>query len=322
MAAARGERAHLSSPRTIRRRAPSASVGGPLGRQRRRIFLPFVLPALVVYVVIYLAPTVMTAGISLFRWRGSGPLTWRGLDNYINLLQDSAFQISVLNTLKILVLVGAAVFTLSFALTMVLRPMAARRTITAILFFPNIVSAIVLAIVWGHLFQADGLVNSALRGLFGIDGPAWLHIDNRFTMILVALTWIATGFYVTILMAAVDRIPNSFYEDAEIAGVDALQRFRFVTLPLSWDVVSVAALLWTISSVKIFDFIYASATGAGMPPLQTWNTAMFVYGESFGGRVPSYQLGYATAAAVVMLLLVIVFVVLLRRLMRREAVHF
>ncbi len=299
-----------------------APAGNPVDAQRRRIFLPFVLPAVVVYVAIFLAPVVMTVGLSLFSWRGSGPLSWRGLDNYAILFQDNAFQIAFVNTLELLVVVGGAVFLFSFALIMVLRQMAARRTVIAILFFPSIVSSIVLAIVWGYLFQSGGLVNSAIQGLLGVEGPRWLDLDNRFNMIMIALTWIMTGFYVTILMAGVDRIPSSLYEDAEIAGASPLQHFRFVTLPLMWDVVSVAAVLWTINSIKIFDFIVASSTGSGLPPLRTWDSAVFVYGESFGGSIPSYQLGYASAAAFVMLLLVIVFVVVLRRLMRREAIHF
>lgn len=285
------------------------------------MLLPFVLPAVAVYSVIYLLPAIVNAGISLFAWRGSGPMTWLGPKNYVDLFQDAAFQGALVNTLLILFVVGGAVFLLSFGLIMVMRLMAGKRAATAILFFPNIVSGIVLAILWSSLFQHNGLVNSGLEQFFGVSGPEWWSSDNRFTMIMAALTWIMTGFYVTILMAAVDRIPMSLYEDAEIAGVNALQRFRYVTLPLIWDVVAVAATLWTISSIKIFDFILGSQSG-GMPPLQYWNAAVFVYGESFGGREPAYQLGYAAAAAMVMVVLVAVVAVLLRRIFAREQVQF
>lgn len=141
-------------------------------------------------------------------------------------------------------------------------------------------------------------------------------------MICVALVWIYTGFYVTILMAAVDNIPAYYYEDAVLAGANSLQRFRYVTLPLSWDVVGVAALLWTISSVKIFEFIYAFAGASGyLPPTSSWNSALFVYGQTFGGRTAVYQFGYAAAAAITTLIPIGVLVLLLLRIMRREAVE-
>ncbi len=318
-----------STEALTRRRRPGRRTTGvrrpaesPLETQRRRLFYPFVLPALVLYLIFFIAPTIGALWISFTKWTGSGPMTWRGVRNYTVLIQDPVFHTAFLNTLIILVVVGAFVFAVSFLLTMVLRGMRGSKAARSILFFPYIVSAIVLSIIWGFIFQRDGLVNDVLTALGG-SPVGWLSSSNQFRMILLGLVWINVGLYSTIILAGVDRIPAYYYEDTAIAGANAFQRFRHVTLPMTWDVISVAAVLWTINSLKLFEFIFAfGGTTNDLPGQSVWNSALFIYGESFGGRVPSYAFGYASACAMLMLALFAVFVVLLRRLLRRDAIQF
>jgi len=298
------------------RRRPRSHA--PRDAMRRRLYWPFLAPALLFFVAFLAAPIIYTLWLSFHSWRGVGPVKANGIANYQILLQDETFKLAFRNTFLITIGVGAVVFIVSFALTMVLREMAGRKFARAVIFFPNIVAPVVLAILWGFLFRSDGLVNQVL-GSMGLEQPRWLASDNVFLMICLALVWIHTGFYTTILMSAVDNIPAYFYEDALLAGANAWQRFRYVTLPLSWDVVSVAILLWTISSLKIFEFIYAFAGAAGdLPPTNTWNSALFVYAQTFGGRTAVSQFGYASAASVATLVPAALLVLLLLRVFRRR----
>jgi len=305
-----------------RPRGPRAGTAA-FERSRRRLYLPFLVPALLLYLAFVIGPTLAALWISFHEWDGVSEMQWRALDNYTALFDDPTFRTALVNTLIILVVAGGAIFVLSFALTMVVREMRGRSFVRSVLFFPHIVSAIVLSIVWGFIFEHNGVVNTVLGRVFGTEPVGWLSADNLFRMILVGTVWISTGLYVTIIMAAVDRIPRYFYEDALLAGANSFQRLRFVTLPLSWDVISVAAIFWTISSLKIFEFIYAfGGTTNDLPPPSVWNSALFVYGESFGGRSPSYLFGYASASAILMLVLFTVLIVALRRVLRRESIEF
>ncbi|GAA2781751.1 carbohydrate ABC transporter permease [Crossiella cryophila] len=308
--------------RPARRAGAGAAASGPLARRRRQIFWPFLLPALVLYLVFFIGPTLASVWISFHRWNGISAMEPRGFQNYLLLLDDSIFLTSFANTMIILFGVGATTFAVSFAFTMVLREMRGKKIVRSVLFFPYIVAPLVLSILWGFLFSSDGLVNKAWAAIAGGTGPNWLS-DHLFLIVAIGLVWINTGFYTTVIMAGVDRIPPELYEDCSLAGATAWQRFRYVTLPLSWDVVATAAVIWTISSLKIFEFIYAfGGTPNDMPTPEIWNSALFVYGNTFGNRVPQFQFGYASAAAVATLAVIIVLVVLLRRLMRREAVQF
>lgn len=297
--------------------------GSTIDRARRRLFIPFVGPAFVFYTLLFVVPAVFAIWISFNKWAGAGPMEFVGLGNYARLFSDKLFLRSFGNTLLLLFVVGLAIFLIAFGLTLVLRDMVGRKVARSVIFFPHLVNAMIFGVLAGFIFNPGGLVNTLLGGLGVKDPPAWLAQDNLFPLIMVMLTWITTGYFTTILMAGVDRIPPYYYEDCALAGANAWQRLRYVILPLTWDVFGTCAVLWTISSVKIFEiiWIFGGSTGQGMPPTQTWTTAVYTYVTAFSGEsVPAY--GAASASAVLSLALVSVLVLLLRRAMKREAIEF
>ncbi|MFD5920991.1 carbohydrate ABC transporter permease [Kitasatospora sp. NPDC058201] len=316
--------ATAESPTRVRARAGDArrrrSGVAPLERQQRRLFWPFVGPAVAVYGVLFLAPIGYAAWTSLYKWNGIGAKTWAGFGNYRTLIDDPVFHTSLTNTLKILFVAGGITFVLAFALTLALREMKGRFFARSALFFPSLINGMVFGAAAGFLFAPDGPINTALVHLGMTDPPKWLAQENIFPLIMATLIWSGTGYYTSILMAAVDQIPEYLYEAAELEGASAFQRFRYITLPLSWDVVSVCAVLWTVSSVKIFEIVLLfGGSSSGFPSNRTWTTAMYVYTTAFPtASVP--ELGLATAAAIVSLVMVALFTVVLRRLMRRDPI--
>ncbi len=304
------------------RNAPGAG-GNAIDRARKRLFVPFVGPALLFYSVLFVGPAVYAIWISFHKWAGAGPMEFVGFGNYVKLFSDKLFVQSFGNTLLLLFVVGAAVFVFSFGLTLVLRDMTGRKVARSVIFFPHLVNAMIFGVLAGFVLNPGGLVNTLL-GWAGVNHPpAWLGTENLFPLIMVMLTWITTGYYTTILMAGVDRIPPYYYEDCALAGANAFQRLRYVILPLTWDVFGTCAVLWTISSVKIFEiiWIFGGSTGQGIPPTRTWSTAVYTYVTAFSGEsIPAY--GMASASAILSLALVSVLVVLLRRVMKRDAIEF
>ncbi|MEU1392859.1 MULTISPECIES: sugar ABC transporter permease [unclassified Nonomuraea] len=306
------------------RRALPAAVTPHL-RHRRRLFWPFTLPAVALYVVFLVGPAVVTVVLGFTRWSGAGPVTFVGLEQYGRLLGSESFRDAFVNTLGYIVVGGAGTFVFAFLFTMVLRGMRASKTIRAILFFPNIVAPVALGMFFGFVFTyhpgRQGPANFLLES-FGLPAARFLRPENVTWVVMGALVWASAGFYITIMMAAVDRIPPYLYEDAELCGASPWQQFRAVTLPLTWDVVGIAGVLWTIGAVKIFEMVFVLAgPGTYSPPSRTWTLAVYVYDRSFGTRgTPEY--GAACACAVVMIVLVSVLVTALRRVMRRERLEF
>lgn len=302
--------------------ARKGASGSSLTQQRKKLFWPFVGPALLFYSVLFVLPVFATVWISLNKWPGSGPMEFRGLGNYVRILQDRVFLTSFINTLLMLFVVGTAIFILAFGMSLFLRDMLGKSFARSVIFVPHLINALVFGVLAGFIFNPDGLINSFLRAL-GIDAqPAWLARENLFPLIMATMLFVTVGYYTTILMSGVDRIPVHFFEDAALAGANAWQRLIHIIIPLTWDVFAVCAVLWTISAVKIFEIVWIFGGGSvGSPPQETWTAAVYTYAIAFGGEsIPSF--GRAAAAAMISLLLVTVLVLLLRRLTRRDAIEF
>lgn len=295
-----------------------------LAAKRNALFWPFVAPALLVYGLLMLVPTVATIWISLNRWRAQGDaMEFVGVGNYTRLVSNDAFRTSFLNTLEILVICGVIIFILAFAITVAMREMRGRRWAQSMLFFPYLISPVVIAIAFGLFLQPAGLLNTGFKAIhLGSLAQEWLSPDHIFVTLIVTIIWVSTGFYVMVLMAGVDRIPRYYYEDTNLAGANAWQTFRHVTLPLNWDVVTVAAVLWVINTVKIFELIIAFASAGDNPSLESRTLAVQQYYVTVGGRYPVYDMGSGAAIGVVTLALVAVLVVVLRRAMQRERIEF
>jgi raffinose/stachyose/melibiose transport system permease protein len=310
--------------------APGTKPGAGGGTQaahiarRKRLFWPFVAPALVLYGLFLIVPSIATVVLSFSNWRGAGDTPeFNGFKQYAQMFSDDGFQSAFVNTLTYIALGGIGTFVLAFLFTMVLRDMRGNKMVRAILFFPNIVAPVALGMFFGVVYRyqpnRQGLANYLLESV-GLSAVKFLEADSVTWVVLGSIIWASAGFYITILMAAVDRIPPYLYEDASIAGASPWQKFRNITLPLTWDVVGIAGVLWTINAVKIFELVFVMAgSGTYAPPIHTWTLGIFVFDRSFGG---SSAYGAACACAVVMIALVSVFVIALRRLMRRDAIQF
>ncbi|MFI7005341.1 carbohydrate ABC transporter permease [Streptomyces sp. NPDC050145] len=289
---------------------------------RERAFWRFLTPALALYTALFVVPSLYGVWVSLYRWPGPGSeMTWRGLKNYTALLHNEAFLSSFWNTLVLAVGGGGAVFAVTFLAMTVLRQLKGRAFIRAVVFLPMIISAIAVGAAIGFLLNPDGAVNDILAVL-GIDGLPWLGPDLVFRCIIAGLVWSSTGFYIALMMSAVDAIPPHLYEDAHLSGATKWEQFRYITLPLTWDVFSVAAVLWVVNSLKVFEIVLAFTTGGtpGNPPLEARTVAVQQYISIAGGTtVP--DLGQGAAMGVVVVLITAVLILLIRRLTRRDRVE-
>lgn len=305
-----------------RRRTPVST--SPAAAARRRLYWPLLLPALAVYVLFLVAPALWGAYVSLTEWSGRGEdPVWVGLANYTSLAGDAMFRRAFVNTLAILVVSGIGVFAATFTIASVLREVRWSRPALAIIFFPYLLSPIAVGIALSLLLAPSGLLNAGLRGVgLGVLAKQWLTPDLIFQVILVGLVWVSVGFYLTLMMSAIGRIPRHYYEAAELDGAGRFTVFWNVTLPMTWDVVTVASVLWCINAIKVFEFVYGFTGRGSAPPPQARTLTIAQFLTTAGGQNPQYELGLGSAMAVVMVALISVFVVAVRRLMHRDALEF
>lgn len=291
---------------------------------RRRIIL-LLIPALVLYLGLFIYPSVRALWVSLHNWSGfTAKMEYIGLANFAELLRDETFWQTLVTTLKIVFIGGGVVFLLAFIFTFSLTSgIRGKKMFRAIIFYPNVVAPIALATFWSFLYNPRfGLINGLLRAL-GLESwtQTWTGPDLVFGSVLAALSWTYVGFYMVILMSGVDKIPLDYFDVARIAGANRVQIFFRVIIPLIWDVLVIAIVLWIIISIKMFEFLFAFSGGVAAPK-ELWTNALYMFMLTFGRRVAIYRMGYGTAVAVTMLLMVIVFSGIVRFAMRREKVEF
>ncbi|WP_299941875.1 carbohydrate ABC transporter permease [uncultured Nitratireductor sp.] len=292
---------------------------------RNRLIFGFLAPATAVYGVFFLAPTLFTFYYSLFEWSGFGEdKTFVGLGNYARLMNDYVFWLSFMNTITILIVGGIFIMGLAFLYTILINSgIWGKKFFRLVFFLPNIISVVALSAMWAYIYNPRiGLLNSFF-GAIGLDGMSktlWTSPDNIFWAMLAALIWVFTGFFLILIMAGVDKIPADMYEAADLAGANLWQKFRHITVPMTWDVLTISFVIWVINAIKMFEFPFAF--GLLQVPQQIYTLGIYLYVMGFGKREPIYQLGYATAIGVVMLVLAFAMIVLVRRLMRRDSLEF
>ena len=277
---------------------------GPPGEPRAIGWL-YLAPAFLVYAAFLLYPLVRAVQISLYEWNGNTLATFVGLENYAEVFGDPALRASFGHAL---VLIGFYA-VIPLAVGLVLAAILARAKVRGLGFFrtvvflPQVVAMVVIAVAWRRMYAPDGSVNDLLRAI-GLDSLArgWL---GDYTAALPAVgfigTWFEIGLVTVLLLAGMGRIPGELYEAARLDGAGPVREFLSVTLPSLRGEIAVALTLTVIAALRTFDLVYVTTRGG--PGTSTSVPSYEVYNRAFQqGRVGS-------AAAIAVVLTVVIFVI-------------
>jgi raffinose/stachyose/melibiose transport system permease protein len=274
----------------------------------------FYLPAGVVYVVLFIVPTLASFYFSLTRWTLFDS-EFIGLDNYRLFFNEPALYKGLINTLIYGFVTSGAKVVLGMALALLLTsPIIGRSYLRAVVFFPVLVSTIGVGLTFQVLLDPfDGLVNSALA-VIGIDGPGWLT-DPSYALLSVAAVdvWKGLGLATVIYMAGIVSIPQEYFEAARVDGAGSWQRFRHIILPLSAPATTTVILLSQIGGLRSFDLIWTMTRGG--PGFTSDVIASVIYKQ--------YQAGFyglSTAGNVVLFLVVSAIIFPMSRYFNRREV--
>jgi ABC-type sugar transport system permease subunit len=291
----------------------------------KRIVIPFLAPAVLLYLVFFMYPAVQSLWVSLHSWSGfTTDMSFIGLRNFTEALKDKTFHRVLLQSLGLVIVGGIFTFALSLFFTGLLG--SSRRGkgfLRAVIFSPNVITMVALATLWGFIYNPRfGLLNSLLRalGLARLAETSWMGPDLVYWSILVAVVWIYVGFYTVLFMAGADKIPIAYYEAAKLEGAGTLRMFFTITIPLLWEVIAMGIVYWIIDAFMQFEFYYA--VSGSFPPIQIWTIPIYVVILAFGKRTPIYRMGYATAIAVYLLVIVTLLVTFGRRVLRRGVAEY
>lgn len=277
----------------------------------------FLAPALMLYALFVLFPLVQAFQLSLYRWRGvSQARRFVGFENFAKLLRDDVFLKALSHNLWLLIVGGVMLFVLGLSLAAAMqRNSRLVRATRALVLFPQVISLVVVAILWMFMYNPSyGLVNSGLKmaGL-GSMVHAWLgESSTALPAVTVAFIWYALGFYVMLFAAGMKGIPAEVLEAADLDGSRGMHKFRTITWPLLWSVKRVAAVYVVVNVMNVFALVFLMTNGG--PDRHTEVMLTYLYEQAFTNN----QFGYATSLAVANFLVAMTLSGLIMLWLRRD----
>jgi raffinose/stachyose/melibiose transport system permease protein len=275
----------------------------------------FVLPAAIVYAVLYLLPTVASFWFSLTRWDLT-TATFIGLDNYRQFFSEPFLLQGLGNTLIYAMVTSGLKTALGLVLAVYLTSgVFAQGLLRNVMFFPVLVSTIGVGLTFSALMHpTKGMLNVALSAI-GVAGPGWLvNPDLALYSIAFVDVWKGIGLATLIYIAGLATISQDYYEAASIEGASRRQMFWKITVPLVRPATVTVITLSLIGGLRSFDLIWSMTRGG--PGFSSDVLASVVYKQ--------YQAGFyglSTAGNVILFALIALIIIPLTVYFNRSEVE-
>jgi multiple sugar transport system permease protein len=271
-------------------------------KREAKVGILFAMPWIFGFLIFMLYPILASLFYSFTNYSVLREPKWIGASNYKELASDTVFHQTLTNTLYYVVgavpLGSVVAIGLAMLLNTKVKGMALYRTM---FFLPSLVPMVALGTLFLWVFNGDyGLLNNAMKAL-RMTPPNWLGDPawSKWTLIMIS-TW-GCGQAMVIYLAALQDVPQSLYEAADLDGAKLWQKTKNVTLPMISPVILFNVLMGIIGSLQVFAVPYVMFPG-GAPARSTYFFSSYLYDNAF-----QYQrMGYASAIGWVMFVITLI----------------
>jgi multiple sugar transport system permease protein len=273
----------------------------------------FVTPATLVIGTFVVLPIVWALFLSLHKVRLLGGIDYQfiGLRNFTSLGADDRVWIALKNTAIYVAMVVPSQTLLALILAVTLNSGIRGKNWWRILYFlPTVTSSAVLTLIFMWIYNTNGLLNDVLNFL-NLPTYNWLG-DPAVALPGIALMniWSTAPFYMVIYLAALQDVPQSLYDAAQLDGANSWQQFRYITLPILTPVTFFVLAIGTIGTFQLFDQSYIFSGGTGGPNNATLTLVLLIYQAVFR----NLQMGYGAAIACLLSVAIVMLTLIQRRL--------
>lgn len=220
------------------------------------------LPALVIYITLFIIPTILSFFFSLTRWT----LTeWEfiGFDNFVTFFTRTDLLNSIKNTMIYAVLTTSLKVVIGFFVAIFLTSRIKNKNyLRAVILFPALISTVAIGAIWKGLMNPMwGPINQVLASI-GIQGPSWLG-DPRLALysIIFVDVWAGVGIATAIYIAGLLSIDPQYYEACETDGANEWQKFIHISLPLARPAMNYVILVAFVTNLKNFALVWVMTEG-------------------------------------------------------------
>jgi putative chitobiose transport system permease protein len=263
-------------------------------RQARLPWL-FLAPALLLLGLFTFWPVLWGGYLAFTEYNFLTPPKWVGLANFEDLLDDPVFFISLKNSLLYLLIVPAIQLGAIVLAVLVNNALPGIKLFRAAFYVPVVTSVSVVGIMWGWMYNEQGLINAVLQWLHIINDPiGWLSDDRLalFSLMLVTL-WRGLGWYMVLYLAALQAIPSDLEEAAVLDGASRWQRFWQITIPMIMPTILLCTVLSTLAAMKVLEEVLIMTKGG--PVSSTYTGLYYAYDQG----IRAFNFPRALAASLV-----------------------
>jgi ABC-type sugar transport system permease subunit/ABC-type glycerol-3-phosphate transport system substrate-binding protein len=261
----------------------------------------FAAPAIVGLALFTVGPIVMSGVYSMTRYEIIAPATWAGAENYTRLFGEDRYFLKALWTTAYYAVFSVPVnIAMALGLALLLnREIRGRALYRTCFYLPTVMPAVAGSLLWAWLFNGEyGLIN-VLGGYLGLPNIPWLTSEYCSKPAIIVMGMWGVGGGMIIFLAALQGVPRTLYEAAQIDGAGAWKKFRHVTLPMISPAMFFMVVMGLIRSLQVFTQAYLMTRGG--PVNSTLFYVLYLYREAF----ENLHMGYASAMAWVLFLVIL-----------------
>lgn len=268
----------------------------------------FLSPWILGFLIFLIGPMLASFYLSFTQYKVIKAPTWVGLANYERMFSDELFYHSLKVTITYTVISVPLGIMAALGVAMLLnQKIVVSGLFRTIFYLPSIISGVAVAIVFAWIFNFRFGILNYLLSLLGIAGPNWLGSPRWALWAFVLMSLWGIGGNVVIFLAALQGVPQTLYEAAEIDGAGSWHRFRYITLPMISPAVLFVFVIGIIATFQTFTQSYI-LTGGG-PANATLFYLLYLYKNAFNW----FEMGYASALAWVLFLVIMLCTLVLLR---------
>ncbi len=286
-------------------------------KSRSRFLFMCVAPAVILYFIFMILPTLNVFRMSLFERGAYSPEeTFVGLMNFRALFGDTKFITAMQNTILLIVFVTVITFFFAFVFAAILtrEKIRGQNFFRIVFYIPNILSVVVIAGIFSAIYKPEnGMLNSILSFTKGETVMVlWKDQPMVIVSVVIAMVWQAIGYYMVMYMASMSAVPASLYESAGLDGAGRLTQFFQLTLPLIWTNIRTTLTFFIISTINMAFLFVKAMVAKGMADVGL----SFMYAQKDAGLY-----GYSMAAGVVIFLFSFLLSALVNWVTKREVLE-
>lgn len=243
--------------------------------------LKFTFVTLAFYLLFFLTPALLGIYYSLTDWNAySKEINFVGIKNYIDMFTSNRNYLhTISNTVMFTIVSNIVKLVPALALAIMLQDKLRGRNIyRTILFLPSVLPFLIIGLIFRSILHpSNGLLNHFLLNI-GLDNLArsWLiDLKTVWPSIFGVDTWRGIGYCMTIFLAGLQAIPQSYYEASDIDGANYFQRLRYITIPMLMPSIMVNLVFGITYGLKAFDIVFVLTKGGPGRTTDLVTTAVF-----------------------------------------------